>query len=494
MDQNRKKRELARIDALIAQGPFTDTWASLQKWRAPAWFEDAKFGIFVHWGVYSAAAFMNEWYPRNMYIPDTDEFRHHEEVMGPHSAHGYKEYIPLLTGEKFDADAWAELFAQAGARYMVSVAEHHDGFQMYRSRISEWNAAAMGPHRDILGEMAPAARGRGLHFGVSSHRAEHWWFLGNGRRYESDITGEFPEEDLYWPSMAEPADQFDIDAQPWPSEAFLDDWLIRTCELVDRFRPAVLYFDWWIQHLAFRPYLRKAAAYYYNVMAREGMTGIIQYKHEAYAFGCGIPDMERGQFAEAKPFLWQTDTAACRNSWGYTLQNVYKEPEEILCNLADVVSKNGRLLLNVGPKGDGSMTDEETQILRAIGRWMDVNGEAIDASRPYRVSGEGPTQAGEGMFTDNTPPAYTSEDFRFTARGGCVYVIAMKASPDGVYRVKTFGMRGADGSHKYLGRVKAVTLLDGMRKADFEMKEDALEIRVGDAAVNGLPVFRLEVE
>ena len=153
----------------------------------PAWYEDAKFGIFIHWGVFSVPAFNNEWYSRNMYIQGSPEFEHHIQTYGPQKEYGYKDFIPLFKGEKFDADAWATLFKQAGARFVVPVAEHHDGFAMYDCSFSPWNAAQMGPRRDVLGELAAATRQQGLTFGLSYHRAEHWWFFNGGRAFPSDV-------------------------------------------------------------------------------------------------------------------------------------------------------------------------------------------------------------------------------------------------------------------------------------------------------------------
>ena len=171
------KEALRRIDAVIAQGPYTDTWESLSNWQPPEWYRNAKFGIFIHWGVYSVPAFENEWYPRNMYIEGSKVFEHHAKTYGAHKDFGYKDFIPLFKAEKFDPAAWAALFKRAGARYVVPVAEHHDGFQMYKSALSHWNAAEMGPQRDIVGALKDAVEAEGMTLGVSSHRIEHWFFM-----------------------------------------------------------------------------------------------------------------------------------------------------------------------------------------------------------------------------------------------------------------------------------------------------------------------------
>ena len=165
------------LSQVIARGPFQASWESLKQYRVPSWYEDAKFGIFIHWGIYSVPGFGNEWYPRNMYRQGTAEFKHHVETYGSQSQFGYKDLIPHFKADKFDPDQWAELFRQAGARYVVPVAEHHDGFAMYDTALSQWCAAKMGPKRDVIGDLAKAVRKQGLVFGLSSHRAEHWWFF-----------------------------------------------------------------------------------------------------------------------------------------------------------------------------------------------------------------------------------------------------------------------------------------------------------------------------
>lgn len=198
-----------------------------------------------------------------MYIQGSEEFKHHVETYGEHRKFGYKDFIPMFRAEKFNADEWAELFKKAGARYVVPVAEHHDGFQMYKSELSHFNAFEMGPKRDVLGELKEAFEKQGLIFGASSHRVEHWFFMSHGKEFDSDIKEPLKCGDFYWPAMPEP-DHHDLFSEPAPSQEFLEDWLLRTCEIVDRYRPRLVYFDWWIQHSAVKPYLKKFAAYYYN--------------------------------------------------------------------------------------------------------------------------------------------------------------------------------------------------------------------------------------
>ena len=483
---------LEQIDACVSGGPFTDSWASLSGYRAPDWYGSLKFGIFIHWGVYSVPAFGNEWYPRNMYIQGSPEFEHHIKTYGPHRDFGYKDFIPMFRAEKFDPRAWAALFERAGARYVIPVAEHHDGFQMYKSDISHWNAFEMGPKRDVLGELSAACRDRGLVVGASSHRIEHWFFMGHGKDFDSDLHEPLVRGDLYWPSMPEP-EWHDIDGQPAPSREYMEDWLLRTCELIDRYHPRMLYFDWWIEHRAAKPWLKKLAAYYYNRAAARGEGVVINYKHDSFLFGTAVPDVERGQFADIKPYVWQTDTAVARNSWGYTEGNVYKSAEELIWNLADVVSKNGNFLLNIGPRADGTIPEADTRILEEIGAWLKVNGEAIYDTRPWRICGEGPTRVAEGQFSDDVAPQYTHGDFRFTVKDDALYVIAMKCNPEGEYCVHALGELDASRQANFHGIIRDVRLLGSDAGVQWFRDEAGLHLGVSVRSDKPL-VFRLTLD
>lgn len=471
------KEYLKNIDQVIRRGPYEDSWDSLGRMRIPEWFAQAKFGIFIHWGLYSLAAHENEWYPRNMYMREKEEWEYHRKTFGRHADFGYKDFIPLFDARQYDPLEWARLFAQAGAKYVMPVAEHHDGFQMYDSAVSGWNAAALGPRRNLLGELKAACEKEGLRFCVSSHRAEHWFFMSHGREFDSDIKEPLVRGDFYWPAMPEP-DHQDLQSTPYPSEEFLQDWLVRTCELADRYEPQLLYFDWWVQHEAFRPYLKKAAAYYYNLGAERGVRTAICYKHDAMMWGCGIPDIERGGFRDAKPYVWQTDTAIANNSWCYTDTLDYKDAGEIIRMLVDVVSKNGNLLLNIGPKGDGSIPQKDREILTQIGGWLNVNGEAIYGSHVWRVSEEGPTKTAEGQFTDACAPEYQENDFRFTAKGGCIYVFAMHYPQHGQITVRSLAKSTDQNLPKFHGLIRDVSVPGRKQAPEWTVDEQGLHVKM----------------
>ncbi len=487
------KDYLKQINEVIDKGEFKDNWDSLSNYRVPDWYRKLKFGIFIHWGIFSVPAFNNEWYSRNMYIQGTPEFEHHVKTYGEHKNFGYKDFIPMFTMEKFQPEEWAKLFKQAGARYVIPVAEHHDGFQMYQSELSHWNACEMGPKRNVLGDLGEAVRQEGLTFGNSTHRVEHWFFMSHGKEFDSDIKEPLKRGDFYWPSMKEYGhhDLF----SPAPTQEYLEDWLCRCCELIDLQKPRIVYFDWWIQHSAVKPYLKKFAAYYYNRAREWGEEVVINYKHDSFQFGCAVVDIERGQFAEAKPYYWQTDTAVARNSWCYTATNDYKPAEEIICDLVDIVSKNGTLLLNVGPKSDGTIPEEDKSILLKIGAWLSVNGEAIYDTHIWRLSGEGPTKVVEGQFADGTAKHYTGEDIRFTVRGTYLYAAVLAFPEDGAVRIKSLADRDASKLPHFHGIIKEVTAL-GFEDGIVSWKRDEEALRINTRGINSSypVVFRILVD
>ena len=436
---------LTDVDRVAHQGPFRPDWESLEKYQVPGWYKDAKFGIFIHWGVYSVPAFGNEWYPRNMYRKDSEEYQHHIATYGPQDKFGYKDFIPMFKAEHFDPAAWARLFKESGAKYVVPVAEHHDGFAMYDSGLSDWTAAKMGPQRDIIGDLAKAVRAEGLHFGASTHRVEHNFFLGVGRTIPSDIN------DPKYAAFYGPAHTW-LEAKrgtplandfTYVSSAWADDWLARSSEIVEKYHPDIMYFDWWIGQPSIRPNLTRFAAFYYNASLKYGdHVGVINYKDWAIEEHSAVLDLERGQLGDIRPLYWQTDTSISNKSWGYIKNDTFKSPQFVVQQLIDIVSKNGNLLLNIGPKSDGTIPDEVQQVLRDVGSWLAVNGDAIYGTRPWKVYGEGPTQVAAGSFHDTDTATYTAEDFRFTTKGNALYAIEMGWPAGGEAVIHSLGTYG----------------------------------------------------
>jgi alpha-L-fucosidase len=489
-----REQILAAVDKQTNDGPYRADWESLQKYQEPEWYKDAKFGIFIHWGLYSVPAFGNEWYSRNMYQQGSPEFKHHVATYGPQSKFGYKDFIPMFKAEHFDPAAWARLFREAGAKYVVPVAEHHDGFAMYESDLTDWCAGKMGPKRDLIGELAQAVRAEGLHFGASSHRAEHDWFFSPGREFDSDVND--PQFAAFYgpahPRMVKNGyDHGLIEDWTFVSPAFMDDWLARTAEIVDKYHPDLVYFDWWIGQPSFRDHLSRFAAFYYNQSARRGTEGVINFKDDAFDENSATLDIERGQLSDIRPLHWQTDTSLSNASWGYVKNDTYKTPEFIIQQLADIVSKNGNLLLNVGPRSDGTIPEQAQQVLREVGAWLKVNGEAIYGTRPWKRYGEGPTQVVGGAFHDTATKPYTAEDFRFTAKGSTLYAIGMQWPASGAVRVHSLTPENLGNARK----IQSVTLLGSDDKLDWHQDADGLQLKLtlrGPAA--GPYALRIQTE
>ena len=359
------------------EGPYEPTWESVaEHYRVPEWFMDAKFGIFMHWGVYTVPAAGSEWYPKHMY---NGMLKHHTEKWGHPKDFGYKDFIPLFKAEKFDPAAWAALFEQAGARYAILTAEHHDGFAMYDSDLTEWDAVDKGPHRDLLGDLARAVRERGMKFGISNHRIENWDFMYPAGTKEHDLFD--PDyAGLYGPpqkpssvgsAMGAGKDANGNPAHP-QSDAFLEEWLARAEEIVDKYQPALYYFDNGVNSRSLDPWKLRFAQYYYNSAARWGKAVSIQTKSDAYLAG-SIKDYERESRApkEIETPYWQVDDPI-GHKFGYVEGLQLQKSENVIHSLVENISKGGNLCLNISPKADGTIPDDQQAVLRAVGAWLRI--------------------------------------------------------------------------------------------------------------------------
>ena len=466
---------LKDVDRVDYEGPFRPDWNSLSTYQIPEWYKDAKFGIFIHWGVYSVPAFGSEWYPRDMYIVGSDEYKHHIATYGPQAKFGYKDFIPMFKAEHFDPQAWALLFKDSGAKYVVPVFEHHDGFAMYDSGLSDWTAVKMGPRRDLDGELAKAIRAQGLHLGASSHRVEHDWFMSGGRTFDSDVNDP-KYAAFYGPAhlQLEEKNAGLIEDWTYVSSQYMSDWLARDTEIVEKYHPDIIFFDWWIGKPEVRPYLARFAAFYYNESLKRGSpVGIITYKTDSMQKNSAVLDIERGELPGIRPLHWQTDTSVSNKSWGYIENDTYKTPDFIVHELVDVVSKNGNLLMNIGPRPDGTIPEQVQHVLLDVGAWLKVNGDAIYGTRAWRIYGEGPTEVEAGSFHDTDTQDYTPEDFRFTTKGAMLYATEMSWPTDGqaVIRSLSSGVAGTS-------KVESVALLGSDTPIKFEQKPDGLHLQV----------------
>lgn len=408
--------------------PFEPTLESLQKYNVPEWYKDAKFGIYTHWGPYAVPAFSNEWYPNHMYYPEHEAFQHHKQTWGDQSEFGYKDFIPMFTAERFDPDRWADIFKRSGARFAGPVAEHHDGFAMYNCKFTPYNATAMGPKRDITGELKKTIESAGMKFAVTSHRAHnarHFPALAGSDRMDPAYKA------LYW-KPREPVVENLITATTGGSsgtdapvdEEFLKDWLGRTKELADNYQPDVLWFDFGWHRPEFTPYRLELVSYYYNRAQEWGKEVVVNYK-DRFFDGAAVYNIERGKLSGIREEYWQTDTSVSTKSWGYIQNEHFKSATRIIHDLVDIVSKNGNMLLSFGPRADGSFPPEVEGLFLAVGEWLEINGEAIYGTRYWEKYGEGPTVVEAGHFSESKDTDFTNKDIRFTQKPGELYAIIL---------------------------------------------------------------------
>jgi alpha-L-fucosidase len=448
-----KRPITAALAALVAvglpaadpKGPFEPNWDSVKAhYQYPEWFRDAKFGIFLHWGLYSVPAHGSEWYVQHMYN-DAPTIEWHIEHFGPLDKFGYKDFIPKFTAANFNPSQWAALFRRAGAKYVMLTAEHHDGFALWASALTKWNAMGMGPRRDLVGDLGKAVRAQGLKYGLSNHRMEHYSFIQPTPGLKTDL------EDPEWADFYSVANR-----SPEAYRKFLEDWVARNKELIDKYRPDTLYFDNGVNSRQLDPQKLEIATYYYNRALEWKKQVSILTKSDAYLAGT-IKDYERQQrgpvTTQENP--WEVDDSVGFR-WGYLTDDHYWHVGDIVWRLVENVSRNGNLLLNFGPKPDGAFEEAQTQLMLGIGDWLDINGEAIYKTRPWIKFGEG--------TAINNKPAYTGSDIRFTTNGDALYAILM-AWPGGKAVVTSLAS-----NRNLSGKVGKVELLG--HKGDLKFTQD----------------------
>ena len=419
----------------IAEGPFKPAWDSLQEYRCPEWFRDAKLGVWAHWGPQSVPM-SGDWYARAMYVQGSEAYKYHVAHYGHPSEFGYKDLVQFWKAENWDPDRLMRLYKKAGARYFVAQANHHDNWDNWDSKYHRWNAVNVGPKKDIVGLWAKAARRHGLRFGVSEHVARSYsWFNTNkgsdrdGPQAGVPYDGNDPAfQDLYFPPHGDTSYALPSDPPEWWSRQ----WYWRIRDLIDTYRPDLLYTD---NSVPFGRVGRSLFAHYYNANMAwhggklEGVYNIKDYKRAdmgEYVEGIGVEDVERGGLREIKAEPWQTDT--CIGHWFYDVGFPYKETSTVVRMLCDIVSKNGNLLLSIPVRPDGTLDAEGEKLLVELGAWMKTNGEALYGTRPWHIWGEGRPMGGGHIDEDGR--RYSVQDVRFTTKGDLLYALVL-GWPDG---------------------------------------------------------------
>jgi len=482
-------------DLPYADGPYKPDWDSLaSQYQTPEWFKDAKFGLWAHWNIQCVPG-TGGWSAMFLYGPHKEGNKwfndrsakcsaFHREHYGHPSEVGAKDYIPGFTAENWNPDKLMELYKAAGARYFVALANHHDNFDNWNSKHQPWNAVNMGPKRDLVGDWAKAARKQGLKFGVSVHAARTWkWYVPafgsdtdgpmKGVPYDGNMT-KADGKGKWWEGY-DPADLYTRPHKEGDPEdqAYVDRFYLRTLDLIDQYHPDLLYFDDYQSPLG-NTGLRIYADYYNSSLKwnNEKMEVVINSKmNDEKTRRAVVEDVERGGKAGIYPSPWQTDT--CIGGWDYNLDyangaSTYKTPETVVRMLIDIVSKNGNLLLNIPLRPDGTPDDYGIWFLKEMAKWMAVNGEGIYGTRPWKVFGEGPTNTDGGHMAETTTENYNAEDFRFTTKGGVLYVFAMTV-PEGDLLVKSL----AKGSIE----ISTVELLGSGKAVQWEQTDAGLLIR-----------------
>ena len=456
---------VAALPTKLPPGPFAPTWESLRAhYAVPDWFYEAKFGVFLHWGVYAVPAHHNEWYEKHMYGADR---AWHAEHFGSPDKFGYKDFIPRFTQEKFDPAAWAELFKKAGARFVVPTAQHHDNFALWDSKVTPFNAKAMGPKRDLIGDLARAVRAQGLKFGVSNHGIENFQFINPPKELADDLRAKHADLfDPKWADFYNLADRSDAACQ-----RFLVNWFERNVELIDQYQPDMLWFDNGVDQRYLDPLKLQIAAYYYNRAAAWDKAVSISTKKAAYAPGGdnlqtigSIIDFEKiGARSPAgiRTGAWQVDHPI-GSTWGYTSDMKVVGPANLIGALADTVSRNGTLLLNLSPKADGTIPQEQQDSLLALGAWLSVNGEAIYGTHNWITFGVGGARGDQGPH------------IRYTVKGDALYAIVLSAIPPS----RELVLSSLAATPALIGRIASVTLLGSSDNVIFTHDAAGLTVKL----------------
>lgn len=443
---------------------YNPSHKSIASYDVPEWYSEGKLGVFMHLSAFSVPAFKNEWYATNMYFPNDNpnlihpEYRksfrdHHEKTYGPLNEFGYKDFIPMLSLEKFDANYYADLVKKSGASYFAAPAVHHDGFAMWDSKEIEWNAKKMGPKRDVVRELTNAMRKKGIKSGVSTHYGRHWKYYTFRKEFD---TWDKANEGIYGKRREDNDPPRKEDALKW--ERVMN-------ELVDNYQPDYIFVDGGVcdahteyKKEYFRDAMYRVVARYYNKSVDWKKDVAISWKRDALKKGEAIYDTE-GNLEKGIPSRpWQAHYTV-NGKWGYAGERPATPMNAILRCFVDVVSRNGNLLLNIGPRPDGSLDKNQENVLLELGEWMKINGEGINKSKPWNTWGAGKlnTIAGGKDIND-----FEKNAVRYTQKDGDLYAWFVHWPSDGkvtlpqsgIFKPKTVIPLGGNGTLKFVKKGK----------------------------------------
>jgi alpha-L-fucosidase len=445
--------------AITAQkkNTYKEDWESLSAHnQAPEWFSDAKLGIYFHWGIYSVPAYFSEWYPHFMYRKGHQVYRHHTETYGDPSEFNYHDFVPMFTAEKFDAEDWAQLFKDAGARFAGPCAQHHDGFAMWDSEVNPWNAADRGPRQDITGRLKKAVKAQDMRFITTFHHARNLQrHFGDPAKWEN-FNSHYTYNPAYATSSTDP-DTAKLYGNI-PADEFHRYWFDQLKEVIDQYSPDIIWFDSWLKLIP-QEYRKKFAAYYLNEARKKNQEVVIAFKQADLPSSVGVLDIEQGGKKDLSESVWLTDVTLSTRSWCYIGGQTYKPAELVVRNMIDVWSKNGVVLLNVSPTAEGVINEEQRKILHRIGAWMKKHEEAVYETRPFLYAGFGPAVAADGNHGGQSATVqYTAQDGRFLqSKDGRYIYLFMLGKPEAGSEIEIRGLA----MHNYLPDegIKKITVI-----------------------------------